>query len=341
MRFGFCTIPSQPFEALCDLVHHAEKRGYDRYWVPDQSFFNDPFTILGALALRVGSIRLGLGVVNPYSRQPALVARGAATVAKLCGEGFVLAYGAGNRHELINRLGFEAMEPARRCREAMDIVRRLMAGEEVNRPGPLWPMEGVRLEFPLPPSIPVYMSARGPRMLRMAGEGAEGVILSSLATPEAVEYTLSEVRRGAARAGREVGSLPFFLWTVCMVADYPGPLREMMRGSIGHSVSNSAEPVLNAMGFDPEEIASLKTAYRADGPAGAAPRVTEKMIDAFSLIGTPENIVSRLRAAERVGVTDLTLLMPAAGVGGSHGVSRFDHKENLERFATEVMPHLR
>src|SRR5574341_1675061 len=148
MRFGFATIPAQPFDQLCDLVQIAEGLGYVRVWVPDQSFFKDPFAVLAALAQRVRRINLALGVVNPYTRHPALVARAAATVAELSGGRLLLAYGAGNVRELLQRLGIERSSAATRCREALLIVRDLLAGREVTRPGSLWPMDGVRLQFP-------------------------------------------------------------------------------------------------------------------------------------------------------------------------------------------------
>jgi hypothetical protein len=70
------------------------------------------------------------------------------------------------------------------------------------------------------------------------------------------------------------------------------------------------------------------------------PHVTREMVDRFNLVDTPASLVTRLHVLRTAGVEDFTVLMPAAGAAGSHGVSAFDHRKNLERFATEVAPHL-
>ena len=340
MRFGFATIPAQPFEALCDLVRFAEGLGFARVWVPDQSFFKDPFAVLGALAQRVSRIGLALGVVNPYTRHPAIVARGAATLAELSGGRFVLAYGAGNRRELLERLGLERSNPGGRCRDAIHIIRQLLAGSDVTRPGPLWPMEGVHLQMPVAPPVPLYMAARGRQVLRAAGEVADGVILGNLLTPDVLRLALAEIRQGAEAAGRDPARIAAIGWATCIVTDDPGPACEMLRTSVGHSVANSPDTVLDALGFEPGAVATIRAAYEAGGPSATVSHVNAEMVNRFNLVDTPRRLVTRLRALTEWGITEFTVLMPAAGAGGSHGVPAFDHRKNLERFAAEVAPYL-
>lgn len=340
MRFGFATIPAQPFEELSDLVRLAEGLGFSRVWVPDQSFFKDPFAVLGALAQRVSRIGLGLGVVNPYTRHPAMVARGAATLGELTGGRFVLAYGAGNRRELLERLCLERRQAGAHCREALGILRELLAGNVVSRPGPLWPMDGVRLQISGGPPVPLYLAARGQRVLRAAGEMADGVILGNLLIPEVLRFATAEVRRGAEAVGRDPTGIATVGWATCIVTDDPGRACDMLRASVGHSVSNSPDVVLDALGFEPATVAAIRAAYQAGGPTATTSYVTPEMVNRFNLVDTPRNLITRLRTLREWGVQEFTVLMPAAGAGGSHGVPAFDHRGNLERFAAEVAPHL-
>lgn len=341
MRFGFATIPAQPFDELCDLVRFAEGLGFGRVWVPDQSFFKDPFAVLGALAQRVDRIGLALGVVNPYTRHPAMVARGAATLAELTGGRFALAYGAGNRRELLEPLGLERSDPGDRCREAIRIVRQLLAGGEVTRTGPLWPMDGVRLQIADGPLVPLYMAARGARVLRAAGEVADGVILGNLLTADVLRFALAEIGHGAEAAGRDPARLAAVGWATCIVTDDPESACNMLRASAGHSVANSPDAVLDALGFERGGVTAIRAAYAAGGPAATVPHVHAEMVNRFNLVDTPANLVRRLRGLEEWGITEFTVLMPAAGAGGSHGVAAFDQRKNLERFAAEVGPYLR
>ena len=340
MRFGLATIPSQPFDQLCGLVQHAEDLGYTRVWIPDQSFFKDPFAILAALAQRVRRIGLALGVVNPYTRHPALVARAAATVAEMAPGRFTLAYGAGNVRELLQRLGLERTNAGPRCREALQIVRDLLAGQEVTREKSFWPVEGVRLQFPLGPPVPLYLAARGRQVLRVAGEIADGVILGNLLIPDILRYALDDVRQGAAASGRNPKGIALVGWATCIVTDDPAAARETLRASVGHSIANSPDAFLNVLGLAPAAVNAVRTAYRSGGPAATIPHVTPDMVDCFNLVDTPANLVSRLRILQAAGIQEFTVLMPAAGAGGSHGVAVFDHRKNLERFAVEVAPHL-
>jgi len=340
MRVGFATIPAQPFAELADLVRFAEELGYARVWIPDQSFFKDPFVVLAALAQRVRRIGLALGVVNPYTRHPALVARAAGTVAELAPGGFALAYRAGNVRELLARLHLERRQAGPRCREALQIVRDLLAGREVSRPGPAWPVAGVRLQFPPGPPVPLYLAARGPQVLRVAGEVADGVILGNLLTPEILRFAEEEVRQGARAAGRDPEALLRIGWATCIVTDEPDAGRDLLRASAGHSIVNSPDAVLDRLGFAPDAVTAVRAAYAAGGPAATVPHVTREMVDRFNLVDTPPNLVTRLRGLAEAGIAEFTVLMPAAGAGGSHGVAAFDHRKNLERFATEVAPHL-
>ena len=340
MRFGFATIPVQPFEALCHLVQFAEGLGFARAWIPDQAFFMDPFALLGALAQRTDRIGLGLGVVNPYTRHPALVARGAATLADMCPGRLILAYGAGNRRELLGPLKLDEDHSGARCREALQIVRRLLAGQEVNRPGPLWPMDRVRLTVAPGPLVPLYLAARGRQVLRAAGQAADGVILGNLVTPEVIHLALAEVRRGAEAAGRDAATIMAVGWGTCIVTNDPAPVRNMMRPTAGHMAATSPDCVLTALGLDPGAVANVRGAYREGGAAATEPYVTQPMVDGLTLIDTPRNLVARLRALAEAGIREFSVLMPAAGAEGSHAVPAFDHRKNLERFATEVAPHL-
>jgi len=201
-------------------------------------------------------------------------------------------------------------------------------------------MDRVRLASPAGSPVPLYLAARGPHVLRAAGETADGVILGNLVTPEVVRAAMAEVRRGAEAAGRDPATIAAAGWSSCIVTDDPVPVREMMRPTAGHMVATSPDFALAALGLDPGAVATVRTAYWEGGAAAAARHVTQPMLDGLTLIDTPRNLVARLRALREAGIREFTVLMPAAGAEGSHAVPAFDQRGNLERFAAEVAPHL-
>src|SRR5712692_1695205 len=101
MRFGFSHRPIQPFSRSIELYQWAEELGFDYAWVPDQQFYPDPFACLAAAALRTQRITLGLAVTNPYTRHPALIARGIGIVDELAGGRMILTLGAANRKQVL------------------------------------------------------------------------------------------------------------------------------------------------------------------------------------------------------------------------------------------------
>lgn len=340
MRFSFCTVPSQPFEELVSLVQRAESLGFARFWVPDQDFFQDPFTILGSLSQRVERIGLGLGVVNSFTRHPVQVARSAASVAKLARSSFILAYGGGNRLGNVLRLKLNPKGTAARCHQAIEIVRSLARGEELTRDEDPWPMEKVKLQFSLETPFPIYLAVRGPLMIRTAGRVADGVTLGSMAHPEMVRYAIGQVNQAAVEAGRDPCQITKLGWVFTIISDDPDPIRQRVRSTIAHSVANSPEKEINVLGIDPGKAEEVRKAYWAGGREAAVRYVTDDMIDCFSIIGTPRTVAARIRALRDAGLDDYNLLMPSSGAGDNYHIQGFDLRANVERFAQEVVPLL-
>ena len=80
MRTGLLLLPSRPAAELVDLAVGAERLGYDDFWLADERFFREVYTVLGLAAARTSRLRLGPGVTDPYSRHPALTAMAIATL---------------------------------------------------------------------------------------------------------------------------------------------------------------------------------------------------------------------------------------------------------------------
>src|SRR3972149_2743198 len=105
MRYGFAVDAFWPLQEVVKLIRIGEDLGYDNVWLPDQTFYADPFPLLAVAGCRTERIRLGIGVTNPYTRSIPQVARTIGTVAQLVGRPVALGIGAGNRRELLGPLG--------------------------------------------------------------------------------------------------------------------------------------------------------------------------------------------------------------------------------------------
>lgn len=339
MRFGFATVPTGPPADTVALFRFAEELGFAVGWMPDQTFYRDPYLTLAACAEGTARITLGLGVTNPYTRHPAMTARAAATLAELSGGRFILGLGAGNRKELIDLLGLPADHAGPRCREAALTIKRLLAGERVDYESPTLTMKGVALELATPPSTPVYLAARGPQILRAAGEVADGVIIGALVSDAGLTFALDHVRVGARRAGRAIDTLEIVSWVTTVVTDRKTEVVERLRPTVAHIGGGAPEEVLEAIGLSPGRIRAFKEAYAAGGPQGAASLVDPPLVDTLTIVGSPGEVAERVLALSAMGVGQLAVLMPG-GRSGSHAFPEFDHRANLRRIAEEVMPRV-
>src|SRR5262249_20412555 len=156
------------------------------------------------------------------TRLPLQIARAAATVDEFAEGRFRLGLGTGNVAHVLRPLGVHYAQPVARMRDAIRIIRDLLAGETVTVASDRDRLDGVQLEFaPRRPDIPIYVGTRAPRMLELSGAEADGVLVESLfnALPSVVERLTS----GAESAGRSVADVDVVSWQLVIVTDDPGP----------------------------------------------------------------------------------------------------------------------
>jgi coenzyme F420-dependent glucose-6-phosphate dehydrogenase len=203
-----CSHESYQPETLVEQAVAAEKAGFDAVfasdhfhpWVDDTSAAGFVWSWLGAVAARTERVELATSVTAPlYHYHPGLIAQAAATVDRLSGGRFRLGVGTG---ENINEgpLGFSFpgyKERAARMTEAIEIMRRLFSGEKVTFEGTYYRTDRAKLYSPPTGRIPIWMSAGGEKSATMAGQEADGLIVSVKDPAEAIEKVIGPFSRAA------------------------------------------------------------------------------------------------------------------------------------------------
>jgi coenzyme F420-dependent glucose-6-phosphate dehydrogenase len=230
MKFAWlCSHESFQPEELVEQAVAAEEAGFDvvlgsdhfHPWVDDTSAAGFVWSWLGAVAARTERVQLGTAVTCPlFHYHPALVAQMAATTDRLSGGRLLLGVGTG---EAINErpLGFPFPgygERQARMQEALEIIRRLLAGEKLSYQGTYYTTETAKLYSPPVGELPVLMAAGGPKSADFAGRHAGGLITSVKQPEDTLAKVIEPYRRAA--AGRGSSQLVLATrWTV--LADNP------------------------------------------------------------------------------------------------------------------------
>lgn len=334
MRFGFGFVPSLPPEDSLRVVRLGERLGYEMAWIPDQTFYRDPFLVMAHWAQATESIQLMIGVTNPYTRHPAQVARAIATVDEMSGGRANLGIGSGNRRELLLPMGHEQDAAAARSREMLLLVRALLRGETLHHESAYVTAQDLKLTWrPQRADVPIYIAARGARMLEAAGELAEGGAIGALVSEDGLDYAFGALERGAARAGRSLNDFEIVSWVTCRVVDDEEAAHERLKPSVAHIIGGAPLSLLRAIGMEEGYVADLKRAYAEGGPAGAAPLVTRREIDMLTIVGSAARVRETCQRLAQRGVGQIGILLTGADADANCQV--------LERIARDVMPNFR
>ncbi|MCS6925718.1 MAG: LLM class flavin-dependent oxidoreductase [Candidatus Binatia bacterium] len=290
----------------------AEEAGFESLWVTERYFHEETFSLLGFLAAATQRLKLGVGVVNPYTRNPALVAMASATLDRLSGGRFLLGLGRSEKSVIQDKLGIPYGKARATLEETVVTIRRLLAGERVTSSSGHFRLNGARLALlPMQPRLPIYLAAIGTKGLRLAGAMADGVLLNAYVPPAYVGYAVTEVRQAATAAGRDAGAIDIACMLVVRLTDDPVSIRPSLKQRLVRLLDEPhvGEILLDKGGFDPGLLGPLRATIRQDGEQAATRFISDDMVEAFYVVGPAAHCQERIAAYRQAGVT-LPLLLP-------------------------------
>ena len=290
----------------------AESAGFESLWVTERYFHEETFSLLGYLAAATRTIKLGLGVTNPYTRNPALLAMSTATLDRISGGRFSLGLGRSERGVIQDRMGMSYGDPFQVMESVVATIRRLMAGEPVTTNEAESRLTNVRLAImPSQQEPPIYLAAIGPKALRLAGAIADGVLLNAYTPVDYVKYAVGEVRKAAREAGRDPDSVDIACMLVMRQTDEPERLWPDLKRRIVRLLEEPrvGEILLEKGGFDTSILEPLRASVQQDRGASAVDLISDEMVDAFYNVGSEKYCKERVAAYRNAGV-DLPLLLP-------------------------------
>ncbi|ELZ75083.1 MULTISPECIES: 5,10-methylenetetrahydromethanopterin reductase [Haloferax] len=290
---GLELTPEHPVDDLVELGAQAEREGYDSCFVSCHYNNRDPFAVLARLAAETDDIRLGPGVANPYELHPVTLAGKVATVAEASGGRGLLGIGPGDPSTLRN-LGLEDERGLRSVLEAFKVAQKLWDGERVSHDG-TFEATDAGLNFDVPGEVPVYVGGEGPHMCRMAGKHADGLLFNG-SHPDDLAWAREQVDIGVEDRPDSRGEFTLAAYASVSVSEDADAAREAARPPVAFIAAGAAPPVLDRHGIDADLAGDIGEKISAGDFSEAFDLVTPKMIDAFSMAGTPDDVADRMDA---------------------------------------------
>jgi coenzyme F420-dependent oxidoreductase len=324
-------VAAQPaVDTLVSQAGEAERLGYDVAWLPE-TWGRDAVTALTLMADRTDEIGLGSSIVNVYSRSPALLGQTAVTQQEVADGRFRLGVGPSGPIVIEGWHGAEFGNPLRRTREAVEIIKQVTRGEEVEYDGRVFDLSGFRLRCE-PPEIPppVDVAAMGPKAVEMAGRFGDGWH-ATMFTLDGLADRLEDFDHGSDLGDRDRSEQRTVLSLTCCALEDGERARDLVRqhtafyvGGMGTYYRDS----LARQGYE-DRAHEIAAKWGAGEKEAATELVDDELLDDLGAAGTPEQAREQLRRFEAIDGLD------AVAVGFPRGADREEIEATLAALAPD------
>ena len=289
-RLALYLQDAHPVREAMEYVQYAEERGFEAAWQADSRLVREACVPMAAFAAVTDRIKIGSGVVDCWTRNPARLASTFSTLDDLAPGRIILGIGAW-WDPLAAKVGVQRKRPLQAMREVVESVRGLLADQTVTFHGDYVQMDGVELDYVLqerrPKDVPIYIGATGMKMMELTGEIADGVVLNYLVSPDYNRRAMEALEAGAAKAGRSVDDIDRPQLVVCSLAD-----------DRQSALDNARMLVTQYLGQQPHimKASGVPTSLLEDvGKVMTWPATLEQVKEASKLV--PDDIVQMICAA--------------------------------------------
>lgn len=324
MPLGLCFDGMRPLGEMVTLAQAAEAAGIQSIWLAEHMGYRDAVSSTMAILAATKQVAAVPVAISPYARHVLIHAMAGATLAEAAPGRVKWCLGMGNPMAL-DEMGITPRRPVVAVREYLSALRALWAGEALRRNGEAVILRGARLAFSLPVPIPILLAAMGPKMLELAGEAADGVVLSAGLSHAFMKHCLEAVTATAHHAGRRSEGLELVGFVITAASRDPAEAVEAARATLAYLFrSKFAAENLRFTGTRIDLEALAEAASRRDWET-AKRHVTDEVVHAYAIAGTPDECRRRLRDYLDVGLTT-PVLFPVGEERNRHLVLEIAHR---------------
>lgn len=331
--FGVVFSGDFPLRRTLDGAVLAERLGFDTCWLGEDFFYHGGIATATAVAERTQRIGIGLGVLSPLPRHPALTAMEVATLDEISQGRLVLGIGSGVP-AWMRQMHLQPKSPLSAMREGVELCRGLIAGDTLTAQGACFSVDNVKLGFtPYRSHIDIYLGVEGPRGLELSGAVADGTVISILAGPAYVRWAREHIASGQASANRTGQSHPVVVYVIISIDEDGAVARDAVRRTIAEYVGVGGPNYLTRLaGISDDHVAEMNRVYRG----GRLPidLVDDAMVDHLAVAGTAADCETGIRRLIEAGA-DQIVFFPFPSVAVEDQLTRI-HDQLVPRLTAPV-----
>jgi 5,10-methylenetetrahydromethanopterin reductase len=329
VEFGIEFVPRDLYWKTTFYAIQAEKIGFDYLWVTDHFNNRNVYVSLAIVSAYTERIKFGPGVTNPYLVHPVVTAQGVATLNEIAPGRVVCGLGVGDKTTL-QMVNIHLKKPLTTIRESVQIIREITSGRNLEMQGKIFKVSGAKMNFKVANPIPVFIGAQGPKMLALAAEIGDGVLINA-SHPRDVENAMNFVREGVEKTDKKLEDLSISAYTSFSIASSYDKALKAAIPVVAYIVAGSPEIILDRHGISVELASKIRDAIVHGQWKDAFSHVDNDMVEAFSICGTPENCIKKIDKLMKVGVNQIVAGSPIGP----------NMRRSINMIATEIFPNFK
>ena len=308
MRVGLCFDGFYSINEMVELARLADNAGMESIWMSDHLCFRDSLTSAMAFLATTKRITVVPAPLSPYSRHPIISAMALSTIEEFAPGRVWATAGTGNAAAL-EEAGMKVRRPLKTMREYVGLLRSFLSGETVNFHGEIFDVNGAKMGFTPSSAIPIYMTAVKSRMLRLAGEIGDGVLLSAGCAPGYIARCVAETRAGAERAGKSLKERDVAGFITTSVSPNAREAMDASKTFLAYIFRNQHHAENIGAGGGHVDQEGLAAAIAGRDWERAKKFISDEVVYAHSISGTPAECRKRIEEFVKGGL-DLPVLLP-------------------------------
>lgn len=312
-RFGVRLDGWMAPQRCVELAGAAEASGFETLWYAENPFGRGVLPAMAACGVATKRIEIGIGVFNPYNRHPSMMAMEMGALDELLGGRTNLGIGAG-MPRVMAHAHVAVEKPIAAMRDTINIVRALMRGESVTYAGKVFSATDLKLEFdPVRKDYPIFMASMGDQSIRLAGDLADGLMISNLCTPG---FTTRAIEMVNARSNKRMAARPLHVvqYAPCVAGADRQAARDAAKDFVGRGLARcfgpDSTPVSRGWhsfgsGIADEEFFDLASRIAGGAPGRAV--VSDRILDLYAVAGNSDDCAAAYQRYLDAGVNEVVV----------------------------------